>query len=62
MNRRLVNPQPAHSPARPYCQDRACSCHTNVRYHEHVIHPTYQARAFEQAYRFYGLVREGKPR
>jgi len=47
-----------HTMDYPYCGDLGCWCHTDVGYHDEVIHPMYLDEAVEQAYRFYELERE----
>jgi len=45
----------AHTADCPYCDDPACWCHTDVEYHELVMHPTYPDGEVEQAYGFYEI-------
>ena len=47
-----------HTANRPYCNNRACWCHTDVSYHLRVQYPTYERTQARQAARFYGVKQE----
>ena len=49
-----------HTADNPYCDDPVCWCHTDVEYHDLVMHPTYQDGDVEQAYEFYEIFQEGR--
>lgn len=48
-----------HTAEYPYCDDLGCWCHTDVDYHESVMHPVYLDGTVEQAYGFYEIEQQG---
>lgn len=45
-----------HTQINPYCDNRACWCHTNATYHECVMHAKPTEEEVKQAYGFLGLL------
>lgn len=50
-----VGDDEVHTPDCPYCGELGCWCHTDVGYHDLVMHPAYLSEDVEQAYSFYEI-------